>query len=270
MLNKIIALTILVLSNFIYSQEKVTMEAFAGIVRDSKENPEAALATIEQLKKSVTVKDSLYTYLYFMSADINMKQDNFDALIDDFTTIIRLEPSHEKECRRGIAQVSRYFDDYTTYINSYERIIKLDPNDEIAYESLANAYNDLKQYDKAIRILNANPNEKRFEIDYYQYARAYYGLGNPKKALENITLYFESEDVKENYSAWKTFALIYKALGKAEKSCESITMAGNIIKDTDAKSFLNSLSQKKINTPIYKRRIAELSEIEDLQKTLCK
>jgi len=74
----------------------------------------------------------------------------------------------------------------------YEKIIKLDPNEDLAYGSLANVLHKLGDSSRAIEYhKKAISLDSTYAPHYFNYANTLYDIGNLKEALENYKRAYE-------------------------------------------------------------------------------
>jgi len=265
---------------FCQGQTQLTMEKISSAYKLSKSGDyKKAADQIAVLKKSASPKDSLYSILIGISVDVNMKAYNYHAAINNMEELLVLMPDEEQTCLTNIACCSRYLDDTDKNIAISKKIVKKYPDNEIVYGNLANTYNYLKQYDKALEVLNGRPG-KHFYTEDFQYAQAYFGLKQYGKAKEYIEKYlaYENNDKSRNigagpigeYIAHKLAAQIYNALGNKDKSCNSITKAAQLAADQKVLENFNAMPEKVKAQKLAKDKIAEVSELGKLKAQYCK
>lgn len=124
--------------------------------------------------------DNLDAYFYRAVAKHNT--GDFNGAILDYTRVAFKEPTADVYFNRGN---SRYgLMDYYGAKEDYKKALELNKDFIEAKYSLAVTLNDLEDYEGAIKELEI-PNIKKSAGIYLQLARAYNGLKNYNKALEN-------------------------------------------------------------------------------------
>jgi tetratricopeptide (TPR) repeat protein len=86
--------------------------------------------------------------------------------------------------RNGYLQIE--FENYEEARESYEKILSLDENDDVAHDSLANVLHKLGEDEKATdhhkRAIELDP---EYAPHYFNYANTLYDIGQKAEALEN-------------------------------------------------------------------------------------
>ena len=120
---------------------------------------------------------------------------DFGTIGEDQKVTIR-ERETMKQMRIGIEDLEEYFSQNFGY-KSFEKAIKLKPDDHDVHYNMGNAYDDLKEYEKAIECY-----KKAIELkpDYYD---AYYNMGNAYDDLKEyekaIECYKKAIELKPDY-----------------------------------------------------------------------
>jgi len=95
--------------------------------------------------------------------------------------------------RNGYLQIE--FENYEEARESYEKILSLDENDDIAHDSLANVLHKLGKDDEAIvHHKRAIELDSEYAPHYYNYANTLYDLGRKEEALSNYRKAFELDN----------------------------------------------------------------------------
>jgi tetratricopeptide (TPR) repeat protein len=262
------------------AQKRLTMMDISKadiMVRNNE--PDKALEYIAEIKNQKPVKDSVYMYLIMLRSEINRKLYNFEEAYKDLEEVRPMYPTGEHELLTGMANMANAFD-VEKKIALEKEIIAKYPDDKIVYNNLANTYCYLKNYSEALMVLNSNPSKTRFYMEDFQYAKAYYELGQYGKAKEHIEKYLAYKNTDNNVTlskgpdknclAYKLLAKIYAAQGNNTKSCESITQAAALLDSQKELESLDKLPEKVKAYNITKYRIAEFNEIATLKDTYCK
>jgi tetratricopeptide (TPR) repeat protein len=124
--------------------------------------------------------DNLDAYFYRAVAKHNI--GDFNGAILDYTKVAFKEPTADVYFNRGNSRYSLM--DYYGAKEDYTKALELNKDFIEAKFSLAVTLNDLEDYEGAIKELEV-PNLKNSAAIYLQLARAYNGLKNFNKALEN-------------------------------------------------------------------------------------
>jgi tetratricopeptide (TPR) repeat protein len=98
--------------------------------------------------------------------------------------------------RNGYLQIE--FENYEEARESYEKILSLDENDDVAHDSLANVLHKLGKDEEAIvhhkRAIELDP---EYAPHYYNYANTLYDLGQQEEALKNYKKAYELDSSLE-------------------------------------------------------------------------
>lgn len=127
----------------------------------------------------------------------NAKQSDYQAGLDNFSkgnfkeAIDLIEKNNQgKSDPDSLFKLAvSYYNqkDYDKSIEYYEKILKLDSNNALAYNGLANVYRDQKNEEKAVenykKAIEINPT---FALAYSNLAIMYIDLGEKKEAGETI------------------------------------------------------------------------------------
>ena len=251
-------------------QGKVTLANLQEIMTLKQQGkPIKALARIKALRDSVTVRDSLYTYMILTSAELNGRLYYCEEAIRDNEEIIKLVPSSEANAQAYIGQFKRMIGDFEGAIAAYSRVLKLDKKNTSAYTNLANVYNNAGRYDEAIRILNSDMSRLRPIGEYYQYAMAYYNLHKLDSAKLFINEYLMDSASIGDYNANKLAAQICEGLGFKKVSCEFITIAMDIITEAKAEERIEQAPSKQKSYYYFKEMLKDIDQTKELKVKLC-
>jgi tetratricopeptide (TPR) repeat protein len=98
--------------------------------------------------------------------------------------------------RNGYLQIE--FENYEEARESYEKILSLDENDDVAHDSLANVLHKLGDNEKAVehhkRAITIDP---EYAPHYFNYANTLYDIGQKVEALENYKKAFALDNSLE-------------------------------------------------------------------------
>jgi tetratricopeptide (TPR) repeat protein len=128
-----------------------------------------------------------------------LKKGNYSIAVNLSTKAIELNPGYATAyLRRGWGY--NELKEYEKALRDYNKAIELNPRDDWIYNNRGKNYSDLKEYDKAISDYN-----KAIELDpkcagyYNSISEIYIMVGNYKSALKNIekalSLSLETEDI---------------------------------------------------------------------------
>lgn len=252
-------------------QKQVTMNDLEDVmILVSQGQPEKAREKIDELRKTVTVKDSLYTFLVMQSAEMNMQAFACEEVVKDLEEAILLEPRYEIECQSRLAEFKKYMGDFPGAIAAYKRIFQLDPQHEITFNNMASTYNRMGKYHEALGVLNTNPHAERLPTEHYHYAFAYYHLNKLDSAKLHIRTYLLTTNAVDDHSAYALAARIYAGLNDSKTSCEHITQAVSILDRVNPEKELSELSEKIQNYYFVKEARKEMAETRKLRPELCK
>jgi len=264
-------ITTFFISTLSFGQTKVSQSDLQEVMMLSEQGQtDKANDKINSLRKTVTAKDSLYTYLIMTSAEMNMKAFNCEGAITDNEEIIQLVPSTEIDCQTQIARFKKYLGDFDGAITAYKRILQLDPKDHLTFNNMASAYNSAGKYQDAISVLNSNPNTERLPSEYYLFAIAYFNLNKLDSAKLNIDKYLTTDNSAKDFLAFKVAAQIYSALSDKKKSCEYITKANDIITMTKPEEQISKQSAKVQGYHFIKESLKQIDLTKNLKSQLCK
>jgi tetratricopeptide (TPR) repeat protein len=130
--------------------------------------------------------------------------------------------------------------DYLASISLFNRLLEIDPKNEIAFTYRGNAYTELGDYEKAIadytEAIKLRPDT--YPQPYYNRGRIYMLLKEYDKALPDLEKSIELDqydDINFAYRANGNIGIIYRELGDYEKSLaaldQSIAAAGSSAAD---------------------------------------
>lgn len=244
-----------------------TLKKIIELYRDGQ--TDKVISIIDSLRKSNVIKDKNYTILILASADINKKTYNLEGSIRDNEELITLSPESEINRQVQIGILKKYIGDFDGSIKAYERIIKLDPKNNIAYNNMASTYIAAEKYQDALSILNNKNNLDKGNLEFFISAIAYFHLNRLDSAKYNIDKYIELEDVTNDFEAYKYAAQIYFALDENKKSCDLITKANEIIINTKTEEQISKQSQKVQEYFICQKSIKNIKETKKLKGQLC-
>jgi tetratricopeptide (TPR) repeat protein len=165
-----------------------------GIARMQMNDPAGAIA---EFNKAIEI-DPNYYLLYFDRGNAYLAQENWAAGIEDFTTVLKLNPSLRPKSAllrspdikttyylRGFAR--NKIGDYRGAEEDLTKAIELQPEFAPAYVERGNAYYHKGQYDQAIadytKALGINPT---YAEVYNSRAVAYYLLKDYDRAWDDV------------------------------------------------------------------------------------
>ena len=251
-------------------QGRVTLANLQEIMTLKQQGkPNKALARIKALRDSVTVRDSLYTYMILTSAELNGRLYNCEEAIRDNEEIIKLVPSSEAYAQAYIGQFKRMMGDFEGAIAAYSKVLKLDKKNTSAYANLANVYNNAGRYGEAIGILNSDMSRLRPIGEYYQYAVAHFNLHKLDSAKLYINEYLMDSASVGDYNANKLAAQICEGLGFKKVSCEFITIAMDIITAAKAEERIEQAPAKQKGYYYFREMLKDINQTKELKSKLC-
>ena len=120
-------------------------------------------------KEKLSVKETVETYKFL--AEIYKKQANFGKIIETYEKAVKLAPE-DKELYESLARIYKEQRLYEKAISEYRKLIGINPEPRWYYEELAKCYFKLDKKGDAIAILNkylleVKPND----------SRAHWGIG---------------------------------------------------------------------------------------------
>jgi len=219
----------------------------------------ASGATI-QAKEKLSVKETIETYKLLV--EIYKKQKNFGKVIETYEKALKLAPE-DKGLRESLARIYKEQNLYEKAILEYKKLIGTNPEPRWYYEELAKCYFKLGRKGDATATLNkylleVKPND----------ADAYWGIGCTFKdngmLEEAIRIYKKGIELDSTYFRLHyDLAGVYKKQGKFDEAIEEYK---KLLKLTDEVWYINSARNSIID--IYKKqgRLDELAQ--ELEKKL--
>ena len=139
------------------------------------------------------VEKSRLDNLLEMADDSLTKEDFEDAKKAILSALILDENNVEVLQRAGFVSIQE--EDFNQAVVYYEKIIALEPKNDLALGSLANAYHKLGQDDKAIEThKRAISLDAHYAPHFFNYANTLYDLGKLDEAKQNYQKALELDD----------------------------------------------------------------------------
>jgi len=146
------------------------------------------------------VEKSRLDNLLEMADDSLTKEDFEDAKKAILSALILDENNVEVLQRAGFVSIQE--EDFNQAVVYYEKIIALEPKNDLALGSLANAYHKLGQDDKAIEAhKRAISLDAHYAPHFFNYANTLYDLGKFDEAKQNYQKTLELDDGLEEAQA---------------------------------------------------------------------
>ena len=211
-------------------------------------------------KEKLSVKETIETYKFL--AEIYKKQKNFGKVIETYEKAVKLAPE-DKKLHESLAKIYKEQRLYEKAILEYKKLIRINPEPRWYYEELAKCYFKLDKKGDAIATLNkylleVKPND----------SRAYWGIGCVYKdngmLEEAIRIYKKGIEIEPGY-----YRLHYDLAGvykKQEKFDEAIEEYKKVLELTDQNYFVNKARKSIIELYQKQGRLDELAE--ELEKRL--
>lgn len=183
----------------------------AGKATTGKEKKKKGEATLseDQLIKLKT---------YFFEANREKMLGNFEEAEKNFDACLGIYPNHAPSIYE-IALIKRQMSQNRTALEMMKQVVEIDPSNKYYLESLAQLYEDNREFENAAKVFEDLIEMKPREVGYYE-AKAHLHLmaADAKSAMK---VYEEMEDqfgVTESSSMQKQ--KIYMAMGKNDKAIE--------------------------------------------------
>lgn len=146
-------------------------------------------------KKTITNKASLYR----LRASIYEAIDDYDAALTDYNAALKLAPENtDILCSR--AQIYYDREDYNLSNKDYNEVLRIDPNCLKAEIGLARNQIAIKQFQAAIDLLcKVEKVDNTYGSVYRFRSEAYYEMGNPRKAVDDLIKFFEVDHIVNYY-----------------------------------------------------------------------
>lgn len=146
-------------------------------------------------KKTITNKASLYR----LRASIYEAIDDYDAALADYNAALKLAPENtDILCSR--AQIYYDRDDYNLSNKDYNEVLRIDSNCLKAEIGLARNQIAIKQFQAAIDLLcKVEKVDNTYGAVYRFRSEAYYEMGNPRKAVDDLINFFEVDHIVNYY-----------------------------------------------------------------------
>lgn len=121
---------------------------------------------------------------FFKSGQEFFEAGNYQDAIAQFTNSINVSPEYKEAYElRGLAY--QRLNEHQKAADDFNRAVIFDPNSEVLLTHLAKSYNELKQYDEAIKILNkATYLNRKFVPAYQEKIKAMLALDKAYDALK--------------------------------------------------------------------------------------
>jgi tetratricopeptide (TPR) repeat protein len=252
------------------AQVRVSRAQLQQVIKLSKDGQtDRAIAKIDSLRRTVTVRDSMYMFLLGISEEINSKANYYEQAIRDNEDLIKLIPPAEASCLTAIGQYKSMLGDFDGAIAAYTRLLELDKQNQRACNNLVSVYNQAGKYKDALRVLDSRPAKDRVPQDQYEYAVAYYKLNMPDSARSNIARYLRAGTTAGDFQSYILAARIYAALGDKKKSCEHITQANDIITKSKAEEQIKQNPARVQAYYFAKEMFKEIGTARELKTKLC-
>ncbi len=149
--------------------------------------PDEQIGGINRPDKTFTqpeIKPSRIEELITMADDAVSRGDLLEARKAVQSALIIDENNIEALRREGYLYLED--EDFEAAKKVYEKILSLDPNDDIVYDSLANTLHKLGEEDAALKHhQEAIRQDPDYAPHYFNYANTLYDLGEKREALEN-------------------------------------------------------------------------------------
>lgn len=165
------------------------------------------ISTPEKMLKSVPKEDNIgldrVSQLVKMADEALGKGDNLEAK-KALQSALHHKPDNTEVLRRlGVAYMN--MNDYTNAKDTFLHLLQIDPNDDLAHSSLANALHKLGEDDEALsEHLKAISLDNTYAPHYYNYANTLYDLDRIQDARENYKKALELDpDLDEAKKALK-------------------------------------------------------------------
>ena len=182
--------------------------------------------SLQSFAKAIEINPK-YGSAYESRARIYRKQKKYDRALAEMDAYIReiSEPKYKAPAYRVRAIILQESGDNEGAIRGYGKAIEFDPNYVAAYEARAKLYRDAKEYDLALKDVDAALENTRSPTAYQQYLRGIIlqDRGNDEAALEAFS---KAIEIDPNYSfAYGSRSLIYKNLKKYDLALQDINAA---------------------------------------------
>ncbi len=161
---------------------------------------------------------------YFQEA---YEEDNAEQAIVLYQKGIEIKPNDVAYNNMGNAYDE--LKEYQKAINAYQKAIEIKPDYDIAYYNMGNAYNKLKEYQKAINVYQKAIEIKPNDMAYYNMGVVYKELKEYQKA---INAYQKAIEIKPDYDgAYNNMGNAYGELGEYQKAINAYKKAIEIKPD---------------------------------------
>ena len=159
-----------------------------------------ALSDIVHAIKTYTKKTIISkSQLYRLRAMIHNVVENYNAALADYNTALKLAPQDvDILCER--AQLFYNHKNCDLSDNDYNEVLRIAPNNLKAQIGLARNKIEIKQFQSAIDLLNQVEKMDDTYGEIYRFrCEAYHGLGNTRKAIDDLIMYMEIDHI-HNFS----------------------------------------------------------------------
>lgn len=134
--------------------------------------------------KSESVEPDRVSQLLKMADEALQRGDNLEA-----KKALQSALHHESdntEVLRRLGVVYMNMNDYSNAKDTFLHLLQIDPDDDLAHSSLANALHKLGEDEEALsEHLKAISLDKSYAPHYYNYANTLYDMGRVQEAIEN-------------------------------------------------------------------------------------
>ena len=242
--------------------DKKTLVSIYQLKRDRDNHK--FIRSLDSVKQSFGKSHKLYPLILTLSASENEESENYDKAILDYNELIRLLTESKIDILHLLSKLYAHTDNFNKSISILEEIIRLKPNENLAYTNLANKYIILRKHTKALKVLNSNPNNERAPFDDKFYAIIYFTKNKVNKAKEYIDRYLKNDFSTRDFRGYLIASKIYNKLNLNNESCDFINKAFEYSSTIN----LENSKLKKLST-LYKNIEAETKETKELVKNFC-
>lgn len=213
-------------------------------------------------EEKLGVKETIETYKFL--AEIYNKQKNFEKVIETYEKAVKLAPE-DKELHESLARIYREQKIYEKAILEYRKLIEINSENRGYYEDLAKCYFELGKKGDASATLNKYLLEVKPDD-----SRAYWGIGCVYKDNgmfdEAIGTYKKGIELEPGYYRLHyDLAGVYKKQGKFDEAIEEYK---KVLELTDQNYFVNRARSGIIELYEKQGRLDELAE--ELEKRVRK
>lgn len=185
-----------------YAKEDVRTDALMWLARidDIEGNYQDALSNLDGIKSKAatgTVSPEVYRFLPMIYADIYLKQKNYAPAIPFLLKAIEVNKKKKVKCRLTfiLAQVYQQLEQYDNAIESYQKVLKLNPSYQMDFNSRINMAKCFQGGEEGksiknqiLKMLKDAKNKEYFDQIYYVLAEIELKEKNTEKAIEYLQL----------------------------------------------------------------------------------